>query len=84
MRKWESFVILIPTDTISYICLLYTSIASFYCVTAMTDKSAGVKGMSMFFVEAGTPGLSTGHEEDKMGIRTSNTCDCLLYTSRCV
>lgn len=34
-------------------------IASFYCVTAMTDKSAGVKGMSMFFVEAGTPGLST-------------------------
>ena len=57
-------------------------IASFYCVTAMTDKSAGVKGMSMFFVEAGTPGLSTGHEEDKMGIRTSNTCDVVFEDCR--
>lgn len=57
-------------------------VASFYCVTAMTDKSAGVKGMSMFFIEAGTPGLSTGHEEDKMGIRTSNTCDVVLDDCR--
>ena len=57
-------------------------VASFYCVTAMTDKTAGVKGMSMFFVEAGTPGLSTGKEEDKMGIRTSNTCDVVLEDCR--
>ncbi len=48
----------------------------------MTDKSAGVKGMSIFLVEAGTPGLSTGHEEDKMGIRTSNTCDVVLEDCR--
>lgn len=58
------------------------AVASFYCVTAMTDKSAGVKGISMFFVEAGTPGLSTGKEEDKMGIRTSNTCDVVLEDCR--
>ncbi len=57
-------------------------VASFYCVTAMTDKSKGVKGMSMFFVEAGTPGLSTGNEEDKMGIRTSNTCDVVFEDCR--
>ena len=57
-------------------------VASFYCVTAMTGKSVGVKGMSMFFIEAGTPGLSTGHEEDKMGIRTSNTCDVVLDDCR--
>lgn len=57
-------------------------IASFYCVTAMTDKAAGVKGISMFFIEAGTPGLSTGHEEDKMGIRGSNTCDVVLEDCR--
>ena len=30
-------------------------IASFYCITAMTDKSKGVKGISMFLVDAGTP-----------------------------
>ena len=57
-------------------------IASFYCVTAMTDKTKGVKGMSMFFVEKGTPGLSTGKEENKMGIRTSNTCDVVLEDVR--
>ncbi len=57
-------------------------VASFYCITAMTDKSAGTKGISMFYIEKGTPGLSTGHEEDKMGIRTSNTCDVVLEDCR--
>lgn len=57
-------------------------VAAFYCVTAMTDKTKGVKGMSMFLIEAGTPGLSTGKEENKMGIRTSNTCDVVLEDVR--
>lgn len=57
-------------------------VASFYCVTAMTDKSKGVKGISMFFIEKGTPGLSTGKEENKMGIRTSNTCDVVFEDCR--
>lgn len=57
-------------------------VASFYCVTAMTDKSKGVKGISMFLIEAGTPGLSTGNHENKMGIRTSNTCDVVLEDCR--
>ncbi|MGL6293721.1 acyl-CoA dehydrogenase family protein, partial [Eubacterium aggregans] len=57
-------------------------IADFYCVTALTDKSIGVKGMSMFLIEKGIPGLSTGNEEDKMGIRTSNTCDVVMKDCR--
>ena len=57
-------------------------VASFYVVTAMTDKSQGVKGMSAFLVEAGTPGLSTGNHENKMGIRTSNTCDVVFEDCR--
>ncbi len=36
----------------------------------------------MFFVEKGTKGLSTGKHEDKMGIRTSNTCDVVLEDCR--
>ena len=48
----------------------------------MTDKTKGVKGISMFLVDAGTPGLSTGNEENKMGIRTSNTCDVVLEDCR--
>ena len=57
-------------------------IADFYIVTAMTDKSKGVKGMSAFFVEKGTPGLSSGNEENKMGIRTSNTSDVVFEDMR--
>ncbi|MCH4071623.1 acyl-CoA dehydrogenase family protein [Pseudoramibacter sp.] len=54
-------------------------IADFYCVTAMTDKSKGTHhGMSIFLVEKGTPGLSAGKEEDKMGIRLSNTAEVIL------
>lgn len=57
-------------------------VASFYCVTAMTDKSKGLKGISMFFIEAGTPGISVGNHEDKLGIRTSNTCDIVFEDCR--
>jgi alkylation response protein AidB-like acyl-CoA dehydrogenase len=58
-------------------------IADFYCVTAMTDKSKGTHhGMSIFLVEKGTPGLSTGKEEDKMGIRLSNTAEVIFEDVR--
>lgn len=53
-------------------------VADFFVVTAMTDKSQGTKGMSAFLVYKGTPGLSVGNHEDKMGIRTSITSDLLL------
>ena len=58
------------------------SVASYYVVTAMTDLSKGIKGMSAFLVSAGTPGLSTGNHENKMGIRTSDTCDVVLEDVR--
>ena len=57
-------------------------VADFYIITAMTDKSKGVKGMSTFYVEKGTPGLSAGNEENKMGIRTSNTTDVVMEDLR--
>jgi len=50
-------------------------VAGIYVVTAMTDKSKGIKGMSAFLVEDGTPGFTYGKHEDKMGIRGSRTCD---------
>ena len=53
-------------------------VADFYCVTAMTDKAAGLKGISMFLVEKGASGLSSGNHEDKMGIRGSNTSDVVF------
>ena len=57
-------------------------VAGFYVVTAMTDKTKGTKGMSAFIVEDGTPGLSVGNHENKMGIRCSTTADVVLEDCR--
>lgn len=53
-------------------------VGDFYVVTAMTDKSKGTRGMSAFLIYKGTPGLSVGNHENKMGIRTSVTSDLVL------
>lgn len=47
-------------------------------VTAKTDEAAKHKGISAFIVEKGTPGLVVGHEEDKMGLRASDTTDLMF------
>lgn len=48
--------------------------ADTYFVMAMTDKEKGHKGISTFLVDKGTEGLETGIKEDKLGIRSSDTC----------
>jgi len=40
-------------------------------VFAATDKAAGLKGLSAFIVEKGTPGFNYGKKEIKMGIRSA-------------
>lgn len=45
------------------------SLADTYSVFVMTDKEAGLKGLSCLIVEKGTPGFSFGRHHDKMGIR---------------
>jgi alkylation response protein AidB-like acyl-CoA dehydrogenase len=47
--------------------------AGVYIVMAVTEKNAGAKGITAFLVEPGTPGLSVGRKEEKMGLRASNT-----------
>jgi hypothetical protein len=42
-------------------------------VFAKTNPDAGSRGISAFIVDEGTPGLSVGSEEDKMGLRSSGT-----------
>ena len=54
------------------------SVADTYVVTAVTDRSAGHKGISDFIVEKGTPGLSFGEPMHKMGIRGSVTTEVLF------
>jgi acyl-CoA dehydrogenase len=44
-----------------------------FTVFATLDRAAGYKGICCFVVPADTPGISTGHHENKMGQRCSNT-----------
>ena len=48
--------------------------ADVYFLQAMTDKSKGYKGISTFIVEKNSEGIEVGKKEDKMGIRSSDTC----------
>ncbi len=48
--------------------------ADVYFLQAMTDRSKGHKGISTFIIEKETPGLEVGKKEDKLGIRSSDTC----------
>jgi len=48
--------------------------ADYFLVMATTDKAAGHKGISTLLVEKGAPGFGHGKKEDKMGIRSSDTC----------
>jgi butyryl-CoA dehydrogenase len=52
--------------------------AGLVIVTAVTDEAKRHHGISAFIVEKGAPGLHVGHEEDKMGLRASDTTDLIL------
>ena len=47
-------------------------------VTAKTDKTKRHKGISAFIVEKGTPGLTVGKTEQKMGLCASDTTDLVF------
>lgn len=52
--------------------------ADLYIVIAQTHPDKRHHGINAFIVEAGTEGLTTGEKEDKMGIRSSDTCSVML------
>ena len=47
-------------------------------VTAVTDKSKGNKGISAFILEKGFEGFSVGKKENKLGMRSSDTCELIF------
>ena len=52
-------------------------------VWAVTDQAAAKgKGISLFLVEAGTPGLIIGKKEEKMGQHASPTNEVLFQDCR--
>ncbi len=59
------------------------SVADLVTVYAITDSEKGAyKGASIFVVEKGTPGFKVGKEEDKLGLRASNTAELIFEDCR--
>lgn len=54
--------------------------ADYFLVMAQTDKEKRHKGITCFVVEKGMPGFEHGVKEDKLGIRSSDTCS-LTFTN---
>ena len=52
--------------------------ADTYVVFAVTTPDIGTKGISAFIVEKGWKGFSFGEHYDKMGIRSSATCELIF------
>ncbi len=57
--------------------------AGIFTVMARTDPTInGAAGISAFLVEAGTPGLSLGKRDIKMGQKGAHTCDVIMENCR--
>jgi acyl-CoA dehydrogenase len=57
--------------------------AGIFTIMARTDAAdRGAHGISAFIVERGTPGLSLGKPDRKMGQRGAHTCDVILERCR--
>jgi alkylation response protein AidB-like acyl-CoA dehydrogenase len=54
------------------------TVADFFTVAAKTDPAAGFKGIDMFLVEKGMPGLQVGRRIEKLGVRASETSELIL------
>ena len=56
--------------------------ADYYVLQAVTDKSKGYKGITTFLVEKAFEGIEVGKKEDKLGIRSSDTCSIGLNNAK--
>jgi len=57
-------------------------IADVHVVVAAVDPSLGTRGQASFVIGKGTPGLSQGKKETKIGIRASHTAEIVLEDCR--
>lgn len=58
------------------------SVADIYVVMALTEKTKGKQGISVFILEKGMKGLSVGKKENKLGMRASDTSSIIFDNVR--
>jgi len=59
-----------------------STIADFFIVCAVLDKTKGIKGIALFIVEKGFPGFSVGRKLDKLGFHGSATGEIIFDDCR--
>ena len=57
-------------------------IGKVFVTIAVTDPEPGAKGTTAFLVEDSFPGFRVSKEEDKLGLRSSKTCEIVLEDCR--
>jgi alkylation response protein AidB-like acyl-CoA dehydrogenase len=62
--------------------ITHGSIGGVMVVIAVTDRAKGHRGISAFVVEHGTPGMSAGKKENKLGMRASDTSEVIFQDCR--
>jgi alkylation response protein AidB-like acyl-CoA dehydrogenase len=78
VRDWDGWVL-----NGSKIFITSAPYAGVFVVWAVTDKTAPKgKGISCFLVESGTPGLTIGKAEEKMGQNASSTNEVIFQDCR--
>jgi alkylation response protein AidB-like acyl-CoA dehydrogenase len=58
------------------------SVGGFCVVLAVTDAAARQRGVTAFVVEHGTPGFRASRHLEKMGMRSSDTCELVFEDCR--
>ena len=62
--------------------ITHGTIGGIMVAMAVTDKAKGNRGISAFVMEHGTPGMSAGKKENKLGMRASDTSEVLYQDCR--
>lgn len=56
--------------------------ADFITISASTDRDKGIKGIAIFIVERGTPGLKNMRKLEKMGLHSAETSELVFEDCR--
>jgi len=62
--------------------ITHGAIGGVIVVMAATDRSQSHRGISAFIVEHGTPGMTAGKKENKLGMRASDTSEVIFQDCR--
>jgi alkylation response protein AidB-like acyl-CoA dehydrogenase len=62
--------------------ITHGAIGGVMVVMAVSDRTKGNRGISAFVLEHGTPGMTAGRKENKLGMRASDTSEVIFQECR--